>query len=135
MMTPTSPTREAVICLCLPWPPTVNHIYEPAGRAGGRRLSPEAKAYRIRTWAEARSQRVVGRFAASDRIWLKINAFPPEQKRRRDLDNLLKITLDACTKAGIWPDDSQIDELLIARRDPVVAGKIVLVAGKILLGE
>ena len=39
-------------------------------------------------------------------------------KRRRDLDNLLKATLDSLTHAGVWSDDSQIDALSI-RRFPI----------------
>lgn len=41
-----------------------------------------------------------------------IEAFAPDN-RRRDLDNLLKASLDALTHAGIWLDDSQIKDLRI----------------------
>jgi len=34
-------------------------------------------------------------------------------RRRRDLDNLLKSLLDAITHAGIWDDDSQVKHLEI----------------------
>lgn len=36
-------------------------------------------------------------------------------RRARDLDNLTKATLDALTHAGVWGDDSQIDELHVTR--------------------
>lgn len=48
------------------------------------------------------------------RIALCMDAFPPD-RRRRDLDNLQKPTLDALEHAGVYADDSQID-LLITRR-------------------
>ena len=38
--------------------------------------------------------------------------------RRRDLDNLLKVTLDVMTHAGVWMDDSQIQDLRISWREP-----------------
>jgi crossover junction endodeoxyribonuclease RusA len=43
-----------------------------------------------------------------------ITACPPDN-RRRDLDNLLKATLDAMQHAGLYDDDSQIDSLKITR--------------------
>jgi crossover junction endodeoxyribonuclease RusA len=36
-------------------------------------------------------------------------------RRRRDLDNVLKSTLDSLTHAGVWDDDSQIDQLSVER--------------------
>jgi crossover junction endodeoxyribonuclease RusA len=45
---------------------------------------------------------------------VEIEAWPPD-KRKRDLDNILKSLLDALTYAGIWEDDSQIDDLRIYR--------------------
>jgi len=41
-----------------------------------------------------------------------------------DADNLAKSVLDALTKAGVWQDDKQVDELLIRKcygeRDEIV---------------
>ncbi|NBW23084.1 MAG: RusA family crossover junction endodeoxyribonuclease, partial [Caulobacteraceae bacterium] len=48
-------------------------------------------------------------------------AFPPD-KRKRDLDNVLKSLLDALTHANVWDDDSQIDDLRIYRN--IVAGMV-----------
>ncbi len=38
-----------------------------------------------------------------------------QDDRRRDLDNILKGLFDVCTKAGLWNDDSQIDNLHVVR--------------------
>ncbi|MEY4713325.1 MAG: hypothetical protein RIS88_2775 [Pseudomonadota bacterium] len=46
-------------------------------------------------------------------------------RRRRDLDNTLKATQDAMTHAGIWDDDSQIDDLRIVRKRDA-AGRLQL---------
>jgi crossover junction endodeoxyribonuclease RusA len=52
-----------------------------------------------------------------------MDAFPPD-RRRRDLDNLAKPTLDALEHAGVYEDDSQIDLLIIRRRDVVDGGRL-----------
>lgn len=36
-------------------------------------------------------------------------------RRRRDLDNMPKALFDGLTHAGVWTDDSQIDDLRIVR--------------------
>jgi crossover junction endodeoxyribonuclease RusA len=60
-------------------------------------------------------------FGCTDRLRVELSVTPPDN-RRRDLDNLLKATLDAMQIAGVYYDDSQIDELLVIRR-PVRKGE------------
>jgi len=38
------------------------------------------------------------------------------------MDNVLKATLDALQHAGLYDDDSQIDELCVKRGNKVIAG-------------
>ncbi|EPM5114232.1 RusA family crossover junction endodeoxyribonuclease, partial [Shigella flexneri] len=45
-------------------------------------------------------------------------------KRRRDLDNILKAPLDALTHAGVLMDDEQFDEINIVRGQPVSGGRL-----------
>jgi len=59
------------------------------------------------------------------RIALAMDAFPPD-RRRRDLDNLLKCTQDSLAHAGVYGDDSQIDLLVVARREPVKGGNVAI---------
>lgn len=40
----------------------------------------------------------------------------PPDRRKRDLDNLLKSLLDGLEGAGVFKDDAQIDDLQIVRR-------------------
>jgi crossover junction endodeoxyribonuclease RusA len=54
---------------------------------------------------------------AGGRIALAMDAFPPD-RRRRDIDNLLKSTLDALQHAAVYADDNQIDLLIARRREP-----------------
>lgn len=55
-----------------------------------------------------------GLFVSEDSIKIRIKAYPPD-KRRRDLDNLLKSLLDSLQHAKLFPDDYQIDRLAIQR--------------------
>lgn len=54
------------------------------------------------------------------RLAVHVALFPPD-RRKRDVDNILKPLLDACEHAGCFVDDSQIDELHIIRQ-PVRKG-------------
>jgi len=59
-----------------------------------------------------------GTFKKEDRLSVFIEAFPPD-KRKRDLDNVLKSLLDALQHAGVYADDCQIDRLSIIRKSPL----------------
>jgi len=54
-----------------------------------------------------------------------MDAFPPD-RRRRDLDNLMKSTQDALEHAGVYEDDGQIDLLSVQRRSVLPDGQIVV---------
>ncbi len=100
--------------ISLPWPPSNNTYYR---RVGAKTLiSAKGRDYCaavIKACAEARISRQGGRLA------VVIKACPPD-RRRRDLDNMLKGLLDALTHGGAWEDDSQIDHLTI-KRGPIKA--------------
>ena len=104
--------------ITLPWPPSVNHYWR---RVGPRTLiSREGRTFRKRVCALLAGGGGPRKPPASGRVALAMDAFPPD-RRRRDLDNLLKGTLDALEHARVYRDDGQID-LLIVRRMPVVKG-------------
>lgn len=48
------------------------------------------------------------------RLAMTIHLTPPD-KRRRDIDNSAKAVLDALMHAGVYRDDSQIDDLHLIR--------------------
>ncbi|MEW6310769.1 MAG: RusA family crossover junction endodeoxyribonuclease [Pseudomonadota bacterium] len=100
--------------ISLPWPPSNNTYYR---RVGAKTLiSAKGRDYCaavMKACAEARISRQDGRLA------VVIKACPPD-RRRRDLDNMLKGLLDALTHGGAWEDDSQIDHLTI-KRGPIKA--------------
>ena len=110
--------------IVLPFPPSANHYWRhvTSGKLAGRVLiSQEGRVFRDQVATNA----LVGkwpRFGADKRLRVRILAFMPD-KRRRDLDNLLKSAMDALTHAGVWADDSQIDSLLIERA-PTLGGML-----------
>ena len=55
-----------------------------------------------------------------------ISLFPPD-RRKRDLDNVLKALLDALQHAGCYDDDSQLDDIRIVRCEVRKGGSCVVV--------
>ena len=60
-----------------------------------------------------------------------VRAFMPD-KRRRDIMNLEKILSDSLTSAGVWLDDSQIDDFRIVRGSVEKGGRVEVVITEIL---
>lgn len=109
----------------LPYPPSVNHYWR---RVGPRTLiSRQGRAYRrdVAT-AVRRIDRAADRLPLIGPLSVKVSLYPPD-RRRRDLDNVLKALLDALQHAGVYPDDSLIEHLSVEKRDVVDGGKAVVV--------
>jgi crossover junction endodeoxyribonuclease RusA len=60
---------------------------------------------------------------AQGRLAIEIKATPPD-KRKRDLDNILKSLLDSLTHARVIEDDSQFDAIAIARLPSSKPGQV-----------
>jgi crossover junction endodeoxyribonuclease RusA len=103
--------------MVLPFPPSTNRYWRSVPGKGVL-ISEQGRTYRSAVQALASAHRWP-RYGAK-RLSVTIEAWMPD-KRRRDLDNLLKAALDALTHAGVWDDDSQIDDLRIVRA-PLVGG-------------
>lgn len=100
--------------LDLPFPPTVNTYYRTPtkGKLAGRTLiSEKGRAYRQLVMDEAAKYRVP---MFQTPVSVSIDVFPPD-RRRRDLDNMLKALLDGLVHARVLEDDSLINRLLIER--------------------
>ena len=106
--------NENAITLTLPWPPSVNKYWRTF--QGRMIISAEGRSYRKAVADQVLIQRGAKHYAGKLRV--NIEAFRPDN-RRRDLDNLLKATLDACTAAGVWKDDSNIVDLRIYWADTI----------------
>lgn len=94
----------------LPWPPSINHYYIRTSK--GVIINKKGREYRKHVYYSCLEHQ--GLFTDIDRLRLFIIAHPPD-KKRRDLDNLLKVVQDSLQFAKVFPDDSQIDELSIRR--------------------
>jgi crossover junction endodeoxyribonuclease RusA len=102
------------ITLTLPWPPSVNAYW----RTYQGRMIISAKGREYRTAAIEQVQLQGGAAHYQGKLCVEIEAYRPD-KRRRDLDNLLKAVLDGCTHAGVWEDDSNIVDLRIYWADTI----------------
>lgn len=100
--------------IVLPWPPSVNHMYRPGGR-GRRVLTKQAMLFRetVSALVLDRSNRTKAELPIVGAIAIEAIACPPDDSRRRDLDNTLKATLDALQHARAFCDDAQVGQITI----------------------
>ena len=103
----------------LPWPPTVNTYWRHRviGKLATVYISQEGQAYRKAVNLCLAEHRVKTYELEGDRR-VEIEVFPPD-KRKRDIDNLLKSLLDSLTHAQVWKDDNQISDLRIYRNKQI----------------
>jgi crossover junction endodeoxyribonuclease RusA len=103
--------------ISLPFPPSMNTYWRNV--RGKTLISLAGRQYRTAVHHAITVSRISGlidRETITRPIRVDILATPPD-KRRRDLDNLLKAPLDALTHAGVWTDDSLIHHLSIRWAD------------------
>lgn len=112
--------------LDLPYPPSVNTYW----RANGKRrfISKEGVLFKTAVHAICIRDKVTSFGDKRLNVYINIH---PRSKRKFDLDNCLKAILDAMMSAGVYDDDSQIDQLSINRADQIVGGKSVVVINEI----
>lgn len=109
--------------LTLPWPPSTNTYWRHPTRgalAGRHLISEKGRSYRQAVTDLVAESRLGPPLDQPVRV--EIVAFRPD-RRRRDLDNLLKSILDSLTHAGVWTDDSLVADLRIRWGD-IVAGMV-----------
>lgn len=108
----------------LPWPPSVNAAYRNVvmGRSARTLLSKPGREYKAIAAGDLLRQAVPS--FGRQRVAVFVAVYPPDQ-RRRDLDNLGKLAIDALVPRVI-DDDSQIDRLTWERRKVVRGGLLRL---------
>ena len=113
-----------MIKLIYPWPPTVNQ-YWLLNRNGSRRLSPKAWDFRRQaiTVAQVAGLDLDTREPIRTPVRVSIKAYAPD-RRKRDIDNILKGLFDAMTHTHIWEDDSQVKELHITMMGTDKPGRV-----------
>ena len=118
--------------LTLPYPPSNNHHKQmrQGGKISKRTGKPipifflpsETKNYHIDVAWRFKTQK--GKYFEKCRLHVEIDVYPPTGKRGFYLDNVPKVVLDALQKAGAYKNDSQIDYLLITRKDKYPCGQL-----------
>lgn len=96
-----------------------NHAWKHAGRK--HYLTEKAKKYYWDVLYLCRSQNAVWRLEGS--LEVEVLIYPPD-KRKRDLDNVWKVAADALTKAGVWVDDSMIEDIRLVKKKVDGPGRI-----------
>lgn len=112
------------VTFTLPWPPSVNHYWRSVIVRGRTRLliSKDGRKYR-KSVAARLSLNSVPRGFVTGKLAVEIAASPPD-RRARDLDNLLKSTLDALKHSCVIRDDADIDDLRIKRCSVLAGGEL-----------
>lgn len=111
--------------LTLPLPPSINCYWRKSPR--GMYITKEGKTFRQRV-AEIVTEHNAIKFGDA-RLCVAMHV-SMRDRRVADIDNRVKAALDALTHAGVYDDDSQIDELFVYRGEIVKGGRCnVMVMG------
>lgn len=120
-----------MIELTLPWPPSVNHYK----KIGALVRTHKGKIYqaRVNTTSTTTFYFLVRQIIAKEgvksfnraTIALEVDAYPPD-RRKRDLDGILKVLLDSLQRGGLFEDDYQVARLVVTRKDTIPQGKVVV---------
>lgn len=104
--------------LKLPWPPSVNKYYRTW--KGRTIISRNGRLYirEVLNLCRGLCETLRGDLA----MLLK---FHPPDRRRRDLDNLLKATFDALQNARVYEDDYQIVRFFVDKGEPIKNGVLL----------
>ncbi len=113
-----------MIALTLPYPPSVNRYWRSV--QGRVLISKEGRQYRDAVFAAVFGKPGSKAVSGADRVRFRMIVNPPD-RRRRDLDNTLKAVCDSLTHAGVWQDDSQVDELTVTRGEMKPGGEVTVI--------
>lgn len=113
----------AGVTVDLPYPPSAN--VRLVKSASGVYRTRDDRDYR-KACAQAILVQQVPRWERKirGRLCAWVDVYPPKTSRNRDLDNVLKASLDALTHCGVIQDDENIDWLHVVRRVPEGIGRL-----------
>lgn len=75
------------------------------------------KDSKVKEWEEECLWKLKKKVKLTDKEFITVNiGFYFGDHRRRDIDSLIKFTLDLGTKAGFYKDDSLITDLIVSKR-------------------
>tara|TARA_R110000822_G_scaffold3036_10_gene13887 strand:+ start:2454 stop:2807 length:354 start_codon:yes stop_codon:yes gene_type:complete len=98
-------------------PPTVNHYWLQHGVR--RFLSKRANTFRHDIKGHCKDKRLEGFLS------VHIDYYPPD-KRKRDIDNIIKPILDALQHAELFEDDYQVKKISANRLETITGGSCVI---------
>jgi len=113
------------LTLNLPWPPSVNAVWRSVvrGKFATVYKTDQGKDYEKRV---CKIHMLMGKPKLGDaRLCVTVEVYPPD-RRRRDLGNLDKVLMDSLEKAGVFDDDSQIDDLRFIRKAVEKPGRVIV---------
>lgn len=102
----------------LPYPPSVNHYLG----VNGKRYFVNKKTQDYKWIVRQRRPPIE---VITVECGLEILVYVPD-KRKRDIDNLLKVLLDSLKSACVFKDDSQVKEIYISHEGQIKDGKVVV---------
>lgn len=111
--------------LILPFPPSVNSAYRSIvrGKFATVIISEKGRDYIKKV---ANKILIAGSPKLGDaRLKVRVDVYPPD-RRKRDLGNLDKLLFDSLQKAGVFDDDSQIDDQRFVRKEIKKGGFVLL---------
>ena len=101
--------------ITLPYPPSVNSYWRMVGSKV--LISKPGREYR----AAVQSALAAAQIEPISGPMLMVLIIHPPDRRRRDLDNVLKAIFDGCQHGGLYADDNQIKQLWAEMREPTQA--------------
>lgn len=103
-----------MIAMTLPFPTSANRYWRNSKR--GVYVSKEAMQYRERVAEIITALILDGAWCPSSSMRLRMKMVLNAPTRRKyDIDNRIKVCIDALAHAGLIPDDEQVDSLTVDR--------------------
>lgn len=112
------------LAIRLDWPPSVNRYWRRHPQGRGMFLTNEGRAYRSAAEHAKPHSPITGP------VRVAIDLILPD-RRRRDIDNVLKPILDAIGHAGIYEDDSQVVSLVVEKRHVEPPGCVDIIISEV----
>ena len=124
------------LTIVLPFPPSVNHYWQHVvkGKYVRTLISAAGRDFK-RKVARALQAQLGGQrepILGHCRLYVALHA---PDRRRRDVDNYAKALLDSLTEAGVWADDSQIQDLRLVWGAVLPGGKAVVTIRQLPMAE
>ena len=120
--------RLAQLSIALPYPPSLNKYWRHLEN-GRTLISEHGRIYMRHVEIIAMMHQLKGAFP-DQRLAVSLDLVMPDNLRR-DIDNVPKCIFDALSKAHIWGDDSQVDEMHVYRKGVSSPGFVLISIGVI----